>query len=97
MTALVVVISKPDPAKAEGAKKYAESVQPLLKAAGVAPKFRGPVVETLAGANSPAVVMVLEFADEEAAKAFFDQQAYQELIPLRDDSFTQMEIYLLGA
>lgn len=97
MTAHVVVLSKPDPEKTDGATKYAESVQPLLKAAGVAPKLRGPVVEALAGQHSPATVLLLEFPDQAAAKDFFEQQAYQDLVPLRDDSFSQMEIYILGA
>lgn len=97
MTAHVVVLSTPDPTKADGAKKYADAVQPLLKAAGLAPKLRGPVVETLAGKTSPAIVLVIEFPDQDAAKSLFDQQAYQDLIPLRDDSFSQMEIYILGA
>lgn len=97
MTAHVIVLSRPDPSKAEGAKKYADSVQPLLKAAGVAPKLRAPVAERLAGKNDPATVLILEFPDQAAAKGFFDQQAYQDLIPLRDDSFLQMEIHILGA
>lgn len=97
MAAHVVVISKPDSTRAKGSKKYAESVQPLLKAAGVAPKLRASVTEKLAGKNSPATVMLLEFPDQAAAKGFFDQTAYQDLIPLRDDSFSQMEIYILGA
>lgn len=97
MTAhVVVVVSTPDPTKAEGAKKYVDSVQPLLKAASVAPKLRGPVVETLAGENTPATVLVIEFPNQAAAKGFFDQQAYQDLIPLRDDSFLLMEIYIFG-
>lgn len=96
MTAHVIVIAKPDPGKAEGAKRYAESVQPLLKAAGVAPKLKGPIVETLAGKSSPATALVLEFPDHAAAKAFFEQEAYQDLIPLRDDSFLHMEIHILA-
>lgn len=97
MTAHVVVMSTPDPTKTDGAKKYAESVQPLLKAAGVAPKLRGHVTENLVGENSPATVLVLEFPDQSAAKGFFDQKAYQDLIPLRDDSFSQMDIFFLDA
>ncbi|MEO3416286.1 DUF1330 domain-containing protein [Roseovarius sp. CAU 1744] len=97
MTAHVIVLSTPAPNKTEGAKKYAESVQPLLKTAGVTPKLRGPVTETLAGQNSPATVLALEFPDRTAAIGFFAQHAYRELIPLRDDSFSQMEIYIMGA
>ncbi|MEP1793049.1 DUF1330 domain-containing protein [Parasphingorhabdus sp.] len=97
MTSHVVVLSTPNPEKTAGAQEYAASVQPLLKAAGVVPKLRGPVVQAVAGQTSPAIAMVLEFSDEASAKAFFAQQAYQDLIPLRDDSFSQMEIYILGA
>ena len=97
MTAHVIVLSKPDPAKAEGAKRYAEAVQPLLQAAGVVPTLRAPVAASLAGTTAPATVLVLEFADAAEAKGFFDQQAYQDLIPLRDDSFLHMEIHILDA
>jgi uncharacterized protein (DUF1330 family) len=97
MSTHVVVISTPNPDKAEGAKKYAEAVGPLLKAAGVEIKLRGPVVENLAGGKTPATVLAIEFPDPDAAKSFFDQQAYQDLIQLREDSFSQMEIYVLSA
>lgn len=97
MTAHVIVLSKPDPAKADGAQKYADSVQPLLKAAGVVPMLRAPVVASPSAKTDPATVLVLEFTDQAAAKGFFDQQAYQDLIPLRDDSFLHMEIHILGA
>lgn len=96
MTARVIVLSRPDPGKAEGAAKYAASVQPLLRAAGVAPVLRAPVAERLAGKTDPATVLVLDFPDQVAAKAFFEQQAYQDLIPLRDDSFLHMEIHVLS-
>ena len=97
MSAHVVVMSTPDPAKAEGVKQYAEAVRPLLKAAGVDIKLRGSVVENLAGGSTPATVLGIEFPDLDAAKSFFDQQAYQDLIQLRDDSHSQMEIYVLSA
>jgi len=97
MTAHIIVLSRPDPAKAEGAKKGADSVQPLLKAAGIIPKLRAPVAERLASKSDLATVLAPEFPDQAATKGFFDQQAYQDLIPLRDNSFLQMEIHILGA
>ena len=97
MSAHVVVLSTPDPAKTDGAKQYAEAVGPLLKAAGVETKLRGPVVENLAGGKTPATVLAIEFPDLDAAKSFFDQKAYQDLIQMRDDSYSQMENYVLSA
>lgn len=96
MTSQVVVLASPVPEKAEGAAKYSEAVRPLLAAAGVKPSFRGPVAETIAGSEPPAVIMVLEFPDTKAAADFFAQDAYQALIPLRDESFERMEIYVVG-
>ncbi|MFP3385678.1 DUF1330 domain-containing protein [Tritonibacter sp. SIMBA_163] len=96
MTTHVIVLSKPDPAKADGARRYADAVQPLLKAAGVVPTLRAPVAASVAGKATPATVLVLEFADEAVARGFFDQPAYRDLIPLRDDSFAHMEIHILG-
>lgn len=96
MTTKVVVLATPNPEKTAGAKAYSEAVQPLLKAAGVSPSFRGPVAEAVAGDTPPATVMLLEFPTDEAASAFFAQEAYQELVALRDDSFTRMEIYRIG-
>ena len=104
MTAHVLVLARPDPENADIAKRYAEGVQPLLAAAGIAPTLRGPVAEALAqtgagtdaGAEPPATAMMLDFPDVGAARAFFAQPAYQALIPLRDAGFLRMDIYLVG-
>ena len=95
MTARVVVLASPKPDMAEGAAKYAAGVQPLLAAAGVKPAFRGPVAETIAGSSPPATIMVLDFPDAQAATDFFAQDAYQALVPLRDESFARMDIYVV--
>ena len=96
MTAKIIVLATPNPEKTAGAKSYSEQVQPLLQAAGVKPTFRGPVAEAIAGDTPPSTIMLLEFPNAAAASAFFSQDAYQALVPLRDESFTRMEIYLVG-
>jgi uncharacterized protein (DUF1330 family) len=94
-TATVLVISSPRPEKGEGVEKYAASVRALFKEAGMTPTLRAPVVLTLAGDSKPATVLTLNFPDVETAQAFFNQPAYQNLVPLRDDSFQRMEIHIL--
>jgi uncharacterized protein (DUF1330 family) len=71
-------------------------VQPLLAAAGVKVTFRGPVSGSVAGSVASVTGMVLEFPDAGAASDFFAQDAYQALVPLRDQSFDQMEIHIVG-
>lgn len=96
MATKVIILASPNPEKADGAKAYSEKVQPLLQAAGVKPTFRETVSEVIAGGQPPSVVMLLEFPDAANASAFFAQDTYQALIPLRDESFSRMEIYHLG-
>ena len=96
MPAYVIVLARPRPDRSEDAAKYSQAVQPLLAAAGVKPVFRGPVSKTVAGEGSVATGMVLEFPDQQAAAAFFAQDAYQALVPLRDESFARMEIHIVG-
>ena len=95
MAATALVISSPRPEKGEGVEKYAASVGALLKEAGITPTLRAPVVQTLAGGCKPATVLALNFPDVEMAQAFFNQPAYRNLVPLRDDSFQRMEIHIL--
>ena len=96
MTTHVIVLARAKADKAQGAKTYSEGVAPLLAAAGVKPVFRG-APSVLAGAGEPpATVMALEFDSADAAEAFFAQDAYQALVPLRDESFAQMEIYIVS-
>lgn len=96
MSAHVVALATPNPQEAESAAAYGAGVQPLLAEAGVKAVFRGPVAATIAGQNPPSVILVLEFPDGNAARAFFEQDAYKKLIPLRDKGFSRMEIFQIG-
>lgn len=96
MPAHVIILARPHPERAEDAVRYSQAVQPLLIAAGAKPIVRGPVSKTLATADAPSTGMVIEFPDHGAATGFFAQEAYQALIPLRDESFAVMEIHIVG-
>lgn len=95
MTSHVVVFATPRVGAEEGTRKYSEGVQPLLAAAGIKPSFRGPAIEVIAGGPAPKTIMVLDFPDRASASAFFRQEAYQQLVGLRDESFERMEIYIV--
>ncbi|MFY2822671.1 DUF1330 domain-containing protein [Ruegeria sp. MALMAid1280] len=96
MTAYVLVLSTPNPTGAESRQKYGEGVRPLLSAVGAKPLLRGEVVETLAGSEHATTAMVLRFTDTQTAKAFFEQDAYRDLIPHRSKGFRRMEILIIG-
>ncbi len=96
MSAYVVVLATPSPDGAEAMAAYSAGVQPLLAPAGAKIVVRGPVSAALAGETPPAMILVLEFVDAEAAHGFFTQDAYRKLIPLRNKGFTRLEILQVG-
>ncbi|HYD86925.1 MAG TPA: DUF1330 domain-containing protein [Vitreimonas sp.] len=96
MTAYVLVLAEPRSDKSEELAQYAKATEPLREAAGGKVVFRGPVARTIAGGDSPAMGIILEFPDAAAAASFFDNDAYRALTPLRDESFRRLQILILG-
>lgn len=48
--------------------------------------FRGELVSVLAGSHAHSRVVVIEFADHATLDTWFHSDAYQSLIPLRDEA-----------
>jgi len=93
MAAYVIVdASVHDP---EGIKAYGAKVGATLKAYGARPLVAGGAVEVLEGDWSPSRLVILEFADAEAARTWYNSPEYQEILPLRqsasDDNFLIVE------
>ena len=92
MPAYVVVDSAVhDP---EAFKAYAEKVGAILKAHGGKP-IANNAPDSLEGDWQPKRVVILEFPDIDAARAWYNAPEYQEIIPLRtraaDDSLVLLE------
>lgn len=96
MSTHVVVLATPRSGEAEALAAYGAGVQPLLAAAGAKIGFRGPVTSTVAGSNSPASFLALEFADAAAVRGFFGSEDYLRLLPTREKAFERMEIFVIG-
>lgn len=97
MTAYVLVMSDPDPAGAESRQTYSDGVRPLLATAGATSFLGASVVKTQVGPERSGVATVFQFPDVAQATAFFEQEAYQDLIPFREKGFRHMEILILDA
>lgn len=93
MSVHVVILATPRPEATEALAAYGAGVQPLLAAAGATVVFRGPVASTLAGGDPPASILVLAFEDSERAHAFFRDEAYRRLLPVREKAFARIEIF----
>ena len=79
-TYLIVNAAITDPALLD---EYRASVGTTLKGHDVAVKVSTNVAETIEGEPKGPRVVVLEFPDRDAFRAWYDSPAYQEIIGLR--------------
>lgn len=89
MAAYVIADSKAhDP---EGMKAYGAKVGETLKKYGGKVLVAGPPADVKEGNWTPSRMIVLEFADVEAAQTWYNSPEYQEILPMRlaaaDDNF----------
>jgi uncharacterized protein (DUF1330 family) len=81
MAAYVIVDSNVhDP---ERIKAYGAKVGATIKAHGAKPLVNGGAIEVLEGDWNPTRLVMLEFADADAARAWYNSPEYQEILPIR--------------
>ena len=93
MAAYVIVDSKvSDP---ERIKEYGAKVRATIAAHGGKPIVAGGAIDVLEGDWTPSRLVILEFADADAARAWYNSPEYQEILPIRleaaDDNFLIVE------
>ena len=84
----------PAEGQAEAAEQYSRGATPMFIAAGITPAKPSRIVETIAGVPGLAMSLVMDFHDVEAVSGVFSSEAYQELIPLRDAGFSNIQILI---
>jgi uncharacterized protein (DUF1330 family) len=93
MPAYVIVDSSVhDP---EAMKAYGAKVGATLKQYGGRPIIAGGAIDVIEGDWTPSRLIVLEFADAEAARTWYNSPEYLEILPIRlgatDDKFLIVE------
>ncbi len=66
----------------EDIHRYLERIQATLDPFGGRFLVHGPQVDVIEG-EWPGTIVVIEFPDRDAARAWYDSPAYQEILPLR--------------
>lgn len=77
------VVAEVEVTDAEAYKLYADKAPGVTLPAGGKYLARAGKVECLEGTPPKSRVVIIEFADAAAARAFYYGKAYQEIIPLR--------------
>ena len=67
----------------ESIKEYQQQVPTTLKSYGGRYLVRGGAYETIEGQWQPSRIVVLEFPDMKAAKAWYASAEYQKILPIR--------------
>lgn len=80
---LIVHLTVKDPDKM---KTYAGSVGPTLAPFGGEILKRGAVAEVITGAHDHKMTAILTFPDQASLKGWYDSDAYQALIPNRNEA-----------
>ncbi len=62
---------------------YREKVAPLIERFGGRYIVRGGEVSPLEGQVADPRLVIIEFADRDAARRWYESEAYQEILPLR--------------
>ncbi|NKB49121.1 MAG: DUF1330 domain-containing protein [Alphaproteobacteria bacterium] len=81
MVAYVIIDS--DVHDPERMKAYGAKVRDTLQAHGGKPVIASSPIEVLEGDWNPARIVMLEFADADAARAWYNSPEYQEILPIR--------------
>ena len=89
----LVITAVPNPEGAGPMQTYLQKVMPLFVKAGGQPVKRLKVDQTLHGSPS-GMVLVMDFDSAEAVTAMFDSPEYGELLPLREQGFSSLNVLL---
>lgn len=82
------------PANKEALGQYQQSVGPIAGQYDARPLANIAIAETFLGDSPAAFLSIAEFTDAEAIKDFFNDDAYQPLIPLRDEALSDLNLYI---
>jgi len=90
---LIAIARIKDPEKHQ---EYVTLSGPLIKAAGGELLAAGPVAETLVGTSDASALAAIRFPDAQALQDWYDSDAYQALVPIRDAAAEMTFLTLAG-
>jgi len=92
MSVIVIVQGSPRADKAEILKQYQGVAGSVVARFGGQVLVRGKAVKSLSGQHSWQNGIVIRFPDVAAVEGWYGDPEYQKVIPLRDESFEDLEI-----
>ena len=91
---VLIVNARPNPDNQAALEAYKNQSMILFKAAGAKPLEKFKIKESLIGEQMPSLISMLEFPSEDVLKNVFESEVYQQLIPLRDQAFLELNAFV---
>jgi len=92
MSVIVLVQGTPHPDRKDVLAQYQQVARTVIAKHGGEVVARGSGLGSLHGSGNYQVGIVLRFADKAAADGWYNDPAYREVLPLRDQAYTALEI-----
>ncbi len=80
----------------DGMAEYLDKVVPTLKQYGATLRAATSEIETIEGDWKSKRIVILEFADMDAARTWYNSPEYQEVLPLRLNASKDRVIFVEG-
>jgi uncharacterized protein (DUF1330 family) len=92
MSVIVLVQGTPHPERKEALAEYQQTARAVIAKHGGQVVMRGSGLGRLHGSGNFQVGIVIRFADHAAAEGWYNDPEYQKVLPLRDQTYTVLEI-----
>ena len=90
----LVILAQVNPEKKEALSHYVNGVGELYQQVGAKSVGKFKLSEALIGTAPRNLASIMEFPDMNALRAVFDSDAYQALLPYRDQAFLSLEAHI---
>ncbi len=92
MSVIVVVQGNPRADRSDTLQKYQQTARAVIGKHGGEAVARGSGLGSLSGSRQWQVGIVLRFPDKAAVDAWYNDPDYQQVLPLRDQAYADLEI-----
>lgn len=94
MSAIVIICGNPNSNETDKLQEYQKVARPLIAKHGGQIVARGSGVRSLAGSGKWQTGIVIRFPDEASVTNWNNDPDYQQVLPLRNSGYSELEIHV---
>lgn len=94
MSVLMIVNAAVNPEGKEDLAEYSTKSFEIFKNAGAKPLQKNAIDHVLLGNEKPNLVSITEWPDKHSIIDVFTSEEYKNLIPIRDNAFSKLDVFI---